>query len=172
MQRAAYTSDSCGNTCYRSTRPYPVIAPAQCTQHNLWDVSTEDVVQLVIKPLTQHLGCRFVELESQVGAGGGGGSGSSAHSVVGPADAFISHCWQCSFGNLVAAAADNSRPGRKIWVDVFAVNQHATMMADLAGLSDVIRSVPEGLLLVADAKAALNNKFLNPLKVSWGTKQK
>ena len=140
-------------------------------------------MQDVIKPLTRHLGCRFVELESQIGAGsacalasaaaatavgGGGGGGGSAHSVVGPADAFISHNWQCPFGNLVAAAADNSRPGRKVWVDIFAVNQHATMMADLAGLSDVIRTVPEGLLLVADAQAALDNQRLNPLKVRAG----
>jgi hypothetical protein len=43
---------------------------------------------------------------------------------VGAADCFVSHCWQNPFGDLVCAAADNSRPGRRIWLDVFAVNQH------------------------------------------------
>ena len=40
-----------------------------CEKHDLWDKSTEDVVEEIVKPLTEHLQCRFVELASQFGSG-------------------------------------------------------------------------------------------------------
>ena len=102
--------------------------------HQLWDMKTEDVVYRVIKPLTEHLRCRFVELASQIGPSAPatllaasqqpGPTGEAVPSMVGEAHCFVSHCWQCPFGDVVAAAVDNSRPGRRVWVDVFAVNQH------------------------------------------------
>jgi len=144
-------------------------------KNNLWALSTEEVVNFVIKPLTRHLGCRFVELGSQVGTGGGGGGGAAGEftslgqPVVGPADCFVSHCWSCPWGDVVAAVSETSRPGRRVWLDVMAVNQHFvdTMIADLTELTGVIASVPEGLLLVADSQAALENMRFNPLKRIW-----
>jgi hypothetical protein len=41
------------------------------------------------------------------------------------------------------------------------------MIADLTELTGVIASAPEGLLLVADSQAALENIRFNPLKRIW-----
>jgi len=85
--------------------------------HDLWDMKTEDVVNQIVKPLTlQHM-CRFVELSSQFKSGSTSplmSTGFQSRSVVGRAHCFASHCWQSPFGDLVAAASENSRPGRKI----------------------------------------------------------
>jgi len=143
-------------------------------KHSLWGVKTEDVVEQVVKPLTAHLRCRFVELASQVeeappSSHGAAGLGAAPRLIVGAAHCFVSHCWQCPFGDVVAAAADNSRPGRRVWLDIFAVNQHAheVMAADLDKLTHVIKDVPEGLMLVMEPAKALASDRLNPLRRIW-----
>jgi hypothetical protein len=84
-----------------------------CNRHRLWDKTTLEVVVGVVKPLTKERLCRFVDLEEEVPA-----------AVLGHVDCFLSHCWKGCFGDLVAAALHHSRPGRRYWLDILAVNQH------------------------------------------------
>ena len=137
-----------------------------CEKHDLWDKSTEDVVEEIVKPLTEHLQCRFVELASQVGSGrlgGGGGGGGWQQDVVGPADVFVSHCWKCPFGSVVAAAADRSRPRRRVWLDIFAVNQHKPNV-DLKSAADrwaMVRGATPAAL-AAGAAGGGGGRYLPP----------
>jgi hypothetical protein len=88
-------------------------------RHNAWSMKTWEVVEKIIKPLTHSFRCRFCELEGEIPDG-----------VLGLADSFLSHCWGNEFGDLVSAARHNARPGRRYWVDIFAVNQHMSSETD------------------------------------------
>ena len=75
------------------------------------------VVKKFVIPMTASRRCRFVELETEV-----------PPEAVGHVDTFMSHCWGGSFGDLVNAARHNSRPGRRVWIDLFVSmrkRQHA-----------------------------------------------
>lgn len=89
--------------------------------------TARDVHKLVIKPATDALCCRYVEL-SGVGDGVDVVSGLP---FVGPADFFFSYSWDSSWQAVVDALSQHSeqeeaagRPPPFYWIDLFAVNQH------------------------------------------------
>ena len=85
---------------------------------NAWDLSTYEVVQRVIKPRTETRRCRFSDLtDAELPM-------CPIANQLGCVDCFLSHCWGNKFGLLVAAATHNACPGRRYWIDIFAVNQH------------------------------------------------
>lgn len=98
--------------------------------------------------------------------GGHADGGEADTAIVGPADAFISHAWANCWGELVTAAYQFSRSGRRVWVDCMAVNQHEPAM-DLELLRNVIGGVPEGLLIVINPHHPLEDTNRNPLRRAW-----
>jgi hypothetical protein len=76
---------------------------------SLWEWRTFEVVQFLVKPLTEDHGrCRFAQLPFM-------------QPFVGPATVFMSHCWGGRWGDLVAAACSGARTDRLVWIDAFAV---------------------------------------------------
>ena len=71
---------------------------------------TADIVKLVVKPETESLRCRYVELPK-------------VREHVGPPDAFCSHTWMALFADLVAALAHVLRDDQYVWLDVLSVRQ-------------------------------------------------
>ena len=102
------------------------------TSNNLWEKKTRDVVRDIVVPQTQANRSRYVELLLL-----------QEKSICGPVDVFVSHSWATTFGTLVAAVAQNSRPGRRVWIDIFAVKQHHgdDQQSDLTQLKTVLREV-------------------------------
>ena len=77
------------------------------------------MVLFLIKPATEDFGrCRFADLPW-------------VQPFTGPASVFMSHCWGGRWGDLVAAACAGAEPGRKLWIDIFAVLQWPGNFADL-----------------------------------------
>ena len=133
-------------------------------KHGAWSLKTFEVVEKIVKPLTLERKCRFTELLLDEH------NGQSGTATVGRVDAFVSHCWSSPFGDLVAATRHNSRPGRRYWVDIFAINQHSEsgdMQSDLLQLRHVVRSAPEGTILVLCPRQAIADKRCNPIKRIW-----
>ena len=76
---------------------------------DLWAWKTWEVVQFLVKPLTESYDrCRFAHLPF-------------VKAFTGPADVFMSHCWGGRWGDLVAAACTGASTTRFVWIDVFAV---------------------------------------------------
>lgn len=67
-------------------------------------------------------------------------------------------CWGGTWGSLVAAAERGAKPGRRVWIDLFAVRQWPGNVADL-DFAGVIRRV-KAVLLVAQSLPAVAK--LNP----------
>jgi ankyrin repeat protein len=87
---------------------------------NLWKWRTWEVVQFLVKPVTEANGrCRFAELPDIA-------------PWTGPATVFISHCWGGLWGDLVAAACVGGRRDRKVWIDIVSVRQWPGNFADLS----------------------------------------
>jgi len=130
------------------------------TVHDLWDTPTWKVVETLVKPSTTGKKCRFVDL----------GVEALAVDTVGPdvgaAHAFVSHAWANRWGELVTAAEQYSQPGRRVWIDCLAVNQHEPAM-DLELLKNVIQEVPEGLLLVIDPHHPIEETDRCPMRRAW-----
>lgn len=82
-------------------------------ERNCWDLRTEEVVEKFIKPETETLKCRYIELPSMQASG-----------VVGKTRTFISHTWGAKWGGLVAAVLDGDASlDRIVWIDIFAIKQ-------------------------------------------------
>ena len=81
-------------------------------KHKCWDWPTWRVVRDIIKAATAGTRCRYVDLPEVQATG-----------CVGEADTFGSHCWNATWGHLVASLSDQSDPNRRVWIDVFAVRQ-------------------------------------------------
>jgi len=103
---------------------------AFANEHDVWKRVTADVVDEVIRSMTKEKQCRFLDLEG-------------LKEERGPADVFISHSWANTFGLLVTAAQYHSRKGRRLWIDIFAINQH-TPAADLKAM----KHAPNPTLLI------------------------
>jgi len=56
---------------------------------------------------------------------------AAAGTLVGESAVFASHCWGARWGDVVAALAQATPPGGRVWVDLFAVRQHPGNGADL-----------------------------------------
>lgn len=104
--------------------------------------TTAALVAGVVVPATADARCRYTELLPPA--------------ATAPAAAFVSHAWARPFAelvdNLTAHFADcggDAADDPAVWLDVFAVNQHAgpAQSADLAAFDAVIRST--GVLLVS-----------------------
>ena len=84
----------------------------------LWDWETWEVVQYLVKPITEASRCRFAELPW-------------VRPFTGAATIFMSHCWGGTWCDLVAAACAGGDHARVVWIDVFAVRQWPGNGADL-----------------------------------------
>jgi len=86
---------------------------------NLWEWKTWEVVQFLVKPVTERARrCRFADLPE-------------VQKFAGRATVFMSHCWSARWGDLVVAAAAGARGDRIVWIDAFAVRQWPGNGADL-----------------------------------------
>ena len=121
---------------------------------NCWKWTTWEVVQFLVKPLTELEGrCRFADLPE-------------VRPFTGAATVFISHCWGGRWGDLVAAACCGADANRFVWIDIFAVRQWPGNGADLdfrgilAGCTAVIvASAPvEGKLTEIDDKESMRHR--------------
>lgn len=81
----------------------------------LEDLTTTEVCQQYIKPLTNHTQSSFCE-SLKLGS----------HAAVGRATVFISHAWKYKFLDVVAALQSHfeDEPDVIIWFDLFSNNQH------------------------------------------------
>ena len=106
-------------------------------QHGAWELPTWRVVQDIIIPETSASQDTYCSLP--VAATG-----------VGPARVFVSHAWGAPWGSLVSSLAVSVPPETYVWVDVFAVTQHAGVrqQADLLALKDVVEGADVLLLVV------------------------
>jgi hypothetical protein len=93
-------------------------------EHNLWEMSTYEVVRRIVAPATRD-------------AGGQAFTCVLPPETVGRPSVFLSHAWRNPFGLVVAAArkfvSNSAKRGRHtgghhppvfLWLDVFAVSQH------------------------------------------------
>lgn len=109
-----------------------------CEHFNLWNWTTRDVLLNFVVPITCLLRCRFVDLSI---------FSTSRTSVVGRADTFISHCFSALFGDMVAAICDGGADlNRRVWIDIFAVRQWASVKHDLQ-FEKVIERCPSFLII-------------------------
>jgi hypothetical protein len=91
----------------------------QFTQkHDCWSWNSWNVIRKIIKPETESKRCRYVELDSM-------------KNNVGPAQTFISYAQAGTWGDLVAAVADEADVNRFVWIDVFAIRQWPSSSPDL-----------------------------------------
>ena len=80
-------------------------------------LTTGQVVERVVRPATAATRCRYVELLDE--------------GDVGEADLFVSHTWQASFVDLVAAIVHVATDEMFVWLDVWAVRQWPGNGADI-----------------------------------------
>lgn len=107
-------------------------------------LTSADIVSVVVKPATASTQCRFVELPEM--------KAESGKAVV-----FVSHTWRAPFADLVAACAYALPDEAFVWCDLFAVRQWPGNSADL-DFAPVV-SASRAMLLVAshlDEVARLN----------------
>ena len=126
------------------------------------DLSTEEVVEQFVRPVTADRKCRFLDLPQAV-------SYHTEGEALRPASVFISHSWANQFRLLLATVRRHSRRGRRFWLDIFAVNQHQPS-ADLDAMAEVIQGCPEGMIMVIDTLAIRKDGFqsaVNPLTRIW-----
>ena len=117
-------------------------------KHAAWNMCTADVVEEVVRPATLKEQCRYLDLDL-------------CREQRGPADVFISHSWANTFGLLVTAAKHHAKPGRRLWIDIFAINQHRPA-ADLGAMKHVIGSCEEGIAMVIDTLVIRHDGYLSP----------
>eukprot|EP00873_Tetraselmis_striata_P043545 jgi/Tetstr1/463809/TSEL_008624.t1 len=108
------------------------------TRHSCWNLKTYEVVDQVVKPMTESRKCRFVELPEVAESG-----------AVGPAEVFASHAWGTTWGSLISALAHTLHGDQRVWVDCLAILQwpSSEQGTDLGQLGDVIRHA-NGVVLV------------------------
>ncbi|KAK3241653.1 hypothetical protein CYMTET_48601 [Cymbomonas tetramitiformis] len=120
-------------------------------------VTTEEVVQEFVVPRTEATRCRLVDMSEYVAA-----------EAVGRPSYFISHAWKGAFATLfnrvlefLASASDETR----VWVDVFAVNQHREALhqqnrQDVMAFEDVVEHCVGTIVVVDMAR-------MNPATRAW-----
>ncbi|KAK3262265.1 hypothetical protein CYMTET_28862, partial [Cymbomonas tetramitiformis] len=120
-------------------------------------MTTEEVVQEFVVPRTEVRRCRLVDMPEYVAA-----------EAVGRPSYFISHAWKGAFATLfnrvlefLASASDETR----VWVDVFAVNQHRDALhqqnrQDVMAFEDVVEHCVGTIVVVDIAR-------MNPAMRAW-----
>lgn len=116
---------------------------------DIWDWKTWEVVQFLVKPLTENHGrCRGAHLPF-------------LRRFTQPATVFVSHCWGGRWGDVLAAAAAGARRDRVVWLDIFAVRQWAGNAADLDFRGVVERSTAVLVAAAPGADATYSKSFLH-----------
>ncbi|KAK3274713.1 hypothetical protein CYMTET_17111, partial [Cymbomonas tetramitiformis] len=120
-------------------------------------MTTEEVVKEFVVPRTEARQCRLVDLPEYVAA-----------EAVGRPSYFISHAWKGAFATLfnrvlefLVSASDETR----VWVDVFAVNQHREALhqqnrQDVMAFEDVVEHCVGTIVVVDMAR-------MNPATRAW-----
>ncbi|KAK3267376.1 hypothetical protein CYMTET_24063, partial [Cymbomonas tetramitiformis] len=120
-------------------------------------MTTEEVVKEFVVPRTKARQCRLVDLPEYVAA-----------EAVGRPSYFISHAWKGAFATLfnrvlefLTSASDETR----VWVDVFAVNQHREALhqqnrQDVMAFEDVVEHCVGTIVVVDMAR-------MNPATRAW-----
>ena len=106
-------------------------------QHDAWLLPTWRVVQEIIVPATTASRDVYSALPE-------------AEDGFGLASVFASHAWGAPWGSLVAALASSVLPDTHVWIDVFAICQHAgeRQVEDLRALKEVVKHADVLLLVV------------------------
>lgn len=122
--------------------------------------STSALVVAAIKPLTEAGGGRrFADLVAEAAEGDDPGSpGGVGAGDIGPPDYFISHAWGRPFDELcqlvighLALAADSTR----VWLDIFAINQHHADAKELGQFAVAIGKASATLVCLDGAATPL-----------------
>ncbi|KAK3258922.1 hypothetical protein CYMTET_32056 [Cymbomonas tetramitiformis] len=120
-------------------------------------MTTEEVVKEFVVPRTEATRCRLVDMSEYVAA-----------EAVGRPSYFISHAWKGAFATLfnrvlefLASASDETR----VWVDIFAVNQHREALhqqnrQDVMAFKDVVEHCVGTIVVVDMAR-------MNPATRAW-----
>jgi hypothetical protein len=110
----------------------------------LVEMTTADVVEVIIKPLTVEDECSVCDLLAK--------TGNSANHHVSQATVFISHAWRCKFLDVVNLIGDHFERGKSdapglneaaatyIWFDVFCNNQHKFVDYDFEWWCDTFQT--------------------------------
>lgn len=132
---------------------------AWTNRYDCWHMPTWQVRRQIIIPATSEKRCRYVELPE-------------VKNSVGRVKTFISHSWGGTFGDLVAAVAENADSHRYVWVDIFAIRQWPGLVPDLDFRSTVFASssfllvcssLPEVAALDWDVVSSRRSNVLEPL---------
>lgn len=120
------------------------------------DVQTHDVVKEIIVPETAARRCRYTELLVSSGKKGEEEGTEDAMAataveevVVGRSVAFVSHCWNGCFFDLVAAVTHVFADTDFVWIDVFAIPQHQNASAEDLDFVPVVQGCGALLLYAA-----------------------
>ena len=106
-------------------------------QHDAWLLPTWRVVQEIIVPATASSRDVYSALPEAEGG-------------FGLARVFASHAWGAPWGSLVSALVSSVLPETHVWIDVFAICQHAgeRQIEDLRALKAVVKHADVLLLVV------------------------
>ncbi len=87
-------------------------------------LTTGEVCQEIVRGLTKRERCSYVQLPQRSPQA----AFNSGHVHLGKATVFVSHAWQATFTDLVAALLDyaDRHPCKQVffWIDIFCINQH------------------------------------------------
>eukprot|EP00808_Paulinella_micropora_P011372 g70050.t1 len=126
--------------------------------------TTDDVVRDLVKPATADRKCSYVELLAR-------SQDPQDRAGVATATVFLSHAWKYTFKQVVEAIAahwpdkDNVRSQTFLWFDIFAVNQHQTLMVDpdfwFEAFRENVRTIGRTVLILSPWRNPV------PLTRSW-----
>mmetsp|Transcript_18608 Transcript_18608/g.20229 ORF Transcript_18608/g.20229 Transcript_18608/m.20229 type:complete len:534 (+) Transcript_18608:62-1663(+) len=92
-------------------------------QNDLWDKSTAWVTRNIIQPRTIYTRERYVEFIKTTKLDLPELRNLKHGPALGIATTFVSHCWNGSWGTLVAAVSEQADLDKFVWIDIFAVRQ-------------------------------------------------
>lgn len=120
------------------------------------DLTTTDVCENFIKPLTSDAKCSFCEMLEH-----------SNHPAVGVATVFISHAWKYRFLDVIEALQYHFKdsPDIVIWFDLFSNNQHKAISLDFNWWSNTFKTAIAQFGRTVMVLAPWNNPI--PLTRAW-----
>ncbi|KAG1672374.1 hypothetical protein FOA52_010992 [Chlamydomonas sp. UWO 241] len=124
-------------------------------------IMTSDLVRQLIVPATKSAKCRYVELPNMWKK-----MGMSVARNCGRPMYFISHAWGMPFRELlnkVMTFLSSASPETRVWLDIFAINQHQAT-GDLKFLDIVIKNAVATLVCVW---SDMTNQAANPFDRIW-----
>lgn len=120
------------------------------------DLTTTDVCENFVKPITNDAKCSFCELLEH-----------SNHPAVGIASIFVSHAWQYKFLEVIEALKYHFRDNMDtvVWFDLFSNNQHKAISLNFEWWSGTFRSAIAQFGHTVMVLAPWNNPI--PLTRAW-----